>query len=65
MAAEKLTKKRLIQLLIAMLILISAFLYRTCHYQTPQAVRDSHTAQNEKQSSRSFIKEKPAIECGL
>ncbi|TCV85741.1 hypothetical protein EDC16_10848 [Testudinibacter aquarius] len=33
MAAEKLTKKRLFQLLIALAILLAAFLYRTYCYQ--------------------------------
>ena len=32
MAAEKLTKKRLIQIIIMLCILIWAFLYRTYHY---------------------------------
>ncbi len=32
MAAEKLTKKRLIQIIIMLVILISAFLYRTYTY---------------------------------
>lgn len=32
MAAEKLTKKRLIQILIMLCILVSAFLYRTYTY---------------------------------
>lgn len=36
MAAEKLTKKRLIQILVMLAILVSAFLYRSCHYQ-PQS----------------------------
>lgn len=36
MAAEKLTKKRLVQILIMMGILISAFFYRTCHYEQIQ-----------------------------
>ncbi|WP_167348596.1 hypothetical protein [Gallibacterium genomosp. 3] len=33
MAAEKLTKKRLIQILVMLAILLSAFFYRSCHYQ--------------------------------
>lgn len=53
MAAEKLTRKRLIQLLIAMAILISAFLYRTCHYSTSDqqsavAQENSAVAKNKK-----------------
>lgn len=44
MAAEKLTRKRLIQLLIAMAILISAFLYRTCHYSTSDQPTDHQSA---------------------
>lgn len=32
MPAEKLTKKRLIQIVIMLIILISAFIYRTYHY---------------------------------
>ncbi|MGV6989290.1 hypothetical protein ACWA5Z_10450 [Testudinibacter sp. P80/BLE/0925] len=38
MAAEKLTKKRLIQLLSAMIILIGAFSYRSCQYHPPTAL---------------------------
>lgn len=33
MAAEKLTKKRLIQILIMFSILLSAFTYRSCNYE--------------------------------
>lgn len=33
MAAEKLTKKRLIQILIMLCILLSAFTYRSCNYE--------------------------------
>ena len=33
MPAEKLTKKRLIQILIMLAILLSAFFYRSCHYE--------------------------------
>ncbi|MGP1626468.1 MAG: hypothetical protein ACTTG7_00245 [Aggregatibacter segnis] len=36
MAAEKLTKKRLIQILLALIILLIAFFYRTFHYETNQ-----------------------------
>ena len=38
MAAEKLTKKRLIQILLALviLLLLIAFFYRTFHYETNQ-----------------------------
>ncbi|WP_197496311.1 hypothetical protein [Gallibacterium salpingitidis] len=36
MAAEKLTKKRLIQILVMLAILLSAFFYRSCHYQKQQ-----------------------------
>ncbi|OAQ14816.1 hypothetical protein F480_10890 [Bibersteinia trehalosi Y31] len=32
MAAEKLTKKRLIQIVVMLIILIVAFIYRTYHY---------------------------------
>lgn len=34
MAAEKLTKKRLIQILLMLTILLIAFFYRTFHYET-------------------------------
>ncbi|MBN6065133.1 hypothetical protein HYE66_01455 [Aggregatibacter actinomycetemcomitans] len=40
MAAEKLTKKRLIQIVIMLIILLSAFFYRTFYYEaneTPQS----------------------------
>ncbi|MDO4429875.1 MAG: hypothetical protein Q4B95_01055 [Lonepinella koalarum] len=33
MAAEKLTKKRLLQILIMLIVLLSAFTYRSCHYE--------------------------------
>ncbi|WP_165772755.1 hypothetical protein [Caviibacterium pharyngocola] len=33
MAAEKLTKKRLIQILIMLCILLFAFVYKTCSYE--------------------------------
>lgn len=33
MAAEKLTKKRLIQILVMLCILLSAFTYRSCNYE--------------------------------
>ncbi|MGR3808296.1 hypothetical protein SAMN05660772_00926 [Pasteurella testudinis DSM 23072] len=46
MAAEKLTKKRLIQLLIAMAILIGAFLYRTYCYQAPATTELSSTSES-------------------
>ena len=36
MVAEKLTKKRLIQILLALVILLIAFFYRTFHYETNQ-----------------------------
>lgn len=36
MPAEKLTKKRLIQILIMMSILLSAFIYRSCNYEQIQ-----------------------------
>ena len=34
MAAEKLTKKRLLQILLVLIILLIAFFYRTFHYET-------------------------------
>ncbi|WP_180334836.1 hypothetical protein [Necropsobacter massiliensis] len=34
MAAEKLTKKRLIQILLMLCILLSAFIYHTCRYDS-------------------------------
>ena len=36
MAAEKLTKKRLLQILLVLIILLIAFFYRTFHYETNQ-----------------------------
>ncbi|WP_202903502.1 hypothetical protein [Aggregatibacter actinomycetemcomitans] len=33
MAAEKLTKKRLIQILIMLIVLLTAFFYRTFYYE--------------------------------
>ncbi|MFC0308495.1 hypothetical protein ACFFHK_02085 [Gallibacterium trehalosifermentans] len=38
MAAEKLTKKRLMQILVMMAILLSAFFYRSCHYQKQPSI---------------------------
>ncbi|MFC0323450.1 hypothetical protein ACFFHT_07745 [Gallibacterium melopsittaci] len=38
MSAEKLTKKRLIQILVMMAILLSAFFYHSCHYQKQQPI---------------------------
>lgn len=32
MPAEKLSKKRVIQLIVVLIILLSAFFYRSCHY---------------------------------
>lgn len=40
MPAEKLTKKRLYQLIGVLCVLIIAFTYRTCHY-TPVKVADT------------------------
>ncbi|MBE2894159.1 hypothetical protein [Spirabiliibacterium falconis] len=37
MPAQKLTKTRVIQLIIALIILISAFLYRSYHHSQPQS----------------------------
>ena len=47
MAAEKLTKKRLIQILIMLIILLIAFSYRTFYYQpetTSQEIPQKSTA---------------------
>ena len=47
MAAEKLTKKRLIQILIMLIILLIAFFYRTFFYQPetlPQETSQKVTA---------------------
>ncbi len=35
MPAEMLTKKRLVQIILILCVLLSAFLYRTCHYVPP------------------------------
>ncbi|MGR6981502.1 hypothetical protein ACUHGC_08900 [Testudinibacter sp. P27/CKL/0425] len=53
MAAEKLTKKRIIQLLIALTILISAFLYRSCHYQPQTALQQPTTPAAESEPAKS------------
>ncbi len=37
MAAEKLTKKRLIQILLMLCVLLSAFIYHTCRYDSRAA----------------------------
>ncbi|MCW9698272.1 MULTISPECIES: hypothetical protein [unclassified Avibacterium] len=51
MATEKLTKKRLIQIILMLCILLSAFFYRTCHYQQIQsAVENQQILDKEKAS---------------
>ncbi|MGY6772348.1 hypothetical protein [Gallibacterium genomosp. 1] len=45
MSVEKLTKKRLIQILVMLVILVSAFLYRSCHYQ-PQSANTETIEEN-------------------
>lgn len=47
MAAEKLTKKRLIQLLVMLVILIAAFTYRSCHYQAQTALEAEQQSNSE------------------
>jgi|GEM_PF-121941 len=67
MAAEKLTKKRLIQILLALIILLIAFFYRTFHYETnqqsqyPSKTPEKSTALLEKSSQIFDIKKAKSI----
>ncbi|WP_373099951.1 MULTISPECIES: hypothetical protein [Pasteurellaceae] len=48
MAAEKLTKKRVMQILLMLCILLAAFIYKTCHYEKPpqSAVENQQVSDN-------------------
>lgn len=45
MAVEKLTKKRLIQIILMMIVLLSAFFYKTCQFVPDSAKKVQTTEQ--------------------
>lgn len=58
MAVEHLTKKKLIQLLVVLFVLIVAFTLRTCNYQhnnIKKSVSENHIAQSEKLTTTNSI----------
>ncbi|WP_410686029.1 hypothetical protein [Avibacterium paragallinarum] len=51
MAVEKLTKKRLIQIILMLFVLLSAFFYRTCHYDKNQSAVENQQISDKERTS--------------